>query len=341
VAGELANLGLSREAVLDFSVNLNPYGPHRLMVEAVTQARIDVYPDSTARLARERLAGSLCVAPERIVIGNGAADLLWTAARVLVAPGETAMMVEPTFSEFRAAASVAHARVTEWRARPEDDFAVDVPAVAAAARAGNAAAVYLCTPNNPTGATVSAADIIQLAELLPQATLVVDQSFVSLSEAHADAFVDVPDNVVRVRSLTKEHAIPGVRVGYLVASAALAAAIERSRAAWTAGAAAQAAAWTSVDLEAFVGESRERMLADRRRLVERIRARGLLPSPTTASFCVVRVGPAAPLRSRLLARHGILVRDCTSFGLPEHIRIGARPADDGERLVAALAEELR
>ena len=334
---ELERLGVLGSDVLDFSVNLNPYGPHPRMIEAIARARVDVYPDSTARLARERSGRALAVAPERIVIGNGAADLLWTLARVLVRPGQTAMMVEPTFSEFRAAVGAGYGRIVELRARPENDFAIDVPALIVAARASGAAAIYLCAPNNPTGVSLSRHEIAQVAEALPQATLVLDQAFLSLSEAHADAGAHFPDNVVRLRSLTKEHAIPGVRVGFLIAGRTIATAVERARAAWTAGAAAQAAVSASVDLEPFVADSRERMLADRRRLVEGLVALGLNPSRTMTSFCIVRVGDAAALRRRLLGRHRILVRDCASFGLPEHIRIGARPRPDCERLVAALA----
>jgi histidinol-phosphate/aromatic aminotransferase/cobyric acid decarboxylase-like protein len=341
VADELQQLGISRDDVLDFSVNLNPYGPHREMIEAIGRARLDVYPDSSARLARERLGRSLAVAPERIVVGNGAADLLWTLARVLVGPGQTALMVEPTFSEFRAAVGMAHGRIAEWRASPEHDFAVDVEAIIATVRSTGATAIYLGAPNNPTGAPVSVTEIIHMAERLPRATLVLDQAFLSLSESHADAAVDFPDNVVRVRSLTKEHTMPGVRVGFLVASAPIAAAVERARAAWTTGAGAQAAAAASVDLETFVADSRARMLADRRRLVEQLRALGLAPASTVTSFCIVPVADGAALRGRLLARHRILVRDCASFGLPDHIRLGARPHAETDRLVTALAEELR
>lgn len=338
---ELEALGIARSGVVDFSVNLNPYGPSSLMVEAIRAARIDVYPDSTARQARERLGHALGVTAERIVVGNGAADLLWTLARVLVPAGAPALVVEPTFSEFGAAVRAGRGRLEEWRAQPDDDFANDMTAIAAAARAARVVALYLCSPNNPTGVVTASADIARLATQLPQVTLVVDQAFLSLSEAHADHTLAFPENVVLVRSLTKEHAIPGVRVGYLVAAPDLARRIEAARPAWTTGAAAQAAACASPDAGAFVAESRARMLGDRRALVDGLWAIGLGPVPTVATFCLLPVGQAQPLRRRLLAGHQILVRDCTSFGLPGHIRIGARPAPDRARLRAALAEELR
>ncbi len=343
LAGELCGLGLAAADVLDFSVNVNPYGPAPAMRHAIASARIDLYPDSTALAARIALAASCGVTAEHLVLGNGGADLLWTLARLLVTRGRSVVMVEPTFSEFRAAAVAAGARVVEWRASAQAGFAVGraaLTAVVETARACEAAAIYLCAPNNPTGAGVRASDVVALAERLPRAIIVVDQAFLSLSEHHADAVVDLPDNVVRVRSLTKEHAIPGVRVGYLVAAPAIAAAVEAARPAWSTGGAAQAAAIASVGLAPFVAESRERMLADRRALDEALRRLDLAPVPSCTSYFIVPVGDAAGLRRGLLSRHRILVRDCASFGLPAHARLAARPADDRERLLAALHEEL-
>lgn len=343
VAAELSALGIAAGEVLDFSVNVNPYGPAPAMREAIAAAPVDRYPDSTGSLARAALAGACDVAAERIVLGNGAADLLWTLARVLVVPGRAVVMVEPTFSEFRAAVAAAGARLVEWRADPANGFALGPPALAAiveTARACEATAIYLCAPNNPTGAGVGTRDLASLAERLPSVTLVVDQAFLSLSEHHADADADLPANVVRVRSLTKEHAIPGVRVGYLIATPAIAAAVESSRPAWSTGAAAQAAAIASVTLAPFVAESREQMLADRRALAGALHEMDLAPVPTRTAYFVVRTGDAAGLRRALLARHRILVRDCASFGLPAYLRLAARPAADRDRLVAALREEL-
>src|SRR5690606_860620 len=97
--------------------------------------------------------------PDALVLGNGAADLLWSLARAWLAPGRRALIVEPTFSEFRAAARAAGAEVIEWRSRPERAFQVDLGEVGARARASGASALYLCSPNTPTGGALPAAAI--------------------------------------------------------------------------------------------------------------------------------------------------------------------------------------
>lgn len=337
---ELAALGIDPSTLLDFSVNTNPYGPSEGMVGALRAAAIDRYPDPTGQNARRRMAPALGVSPDEIALGNGAAELLWTLARVLC-PGTTTLLAEPTFSEFRRAAHAAGARVVGVHSRAEEDFSVDLAALERHAREARATVVYLCTPNTPTGACVPASDVADFARDNPALTLVLDQSFLSLCDRHADATVAMPPNVVRVRSLTKDHAIPGVRVGYLLGRPELVRRLEDERPAWMTGSLAQAAAVAAMESEqlAFVAQSRERLLADRERLLAALCERGYAPYPTTTVFFLLRMPAASELRRRLLVRHHVLVRDCASFGLPGFMRLAVRPARDAERLLAALEAE--
>ncbi|HMI92806.1 MAG TPA: aminotransferase class I/II-fold pyridoxal phosphate-dependent enzyme [Polyangiales bacterium] len=341
---ELRALALQPEQVLDFSVNVNAYGPAPSVLRAIAGAPIDRYPDPRAERACDALGASLGEPRERVLLGHGAAELLWSAARSLLAPGSSALIVEPTFCELRAAALACGARVLEWRARAEHGFAIDLIAVRAAAERAGARAIYLCAPNTPTGTAVPAAEIAAVAASLPEVSWIVDQSFLSLSERFADAAVAQPSNVLRVCSLTKDHAIPGLRVGYAIGNPALLQRMEAERFAWCTSAPAQAAAEAAATAGSFVAQSRSRLLADAAHLAAALRALGLHPLPSSTAFMLVElpaaIGTAAALRARLLERQRVLVRDCASFGLPRHMRIAARPAADCARLIAALEEEL-
>ncbi|MFH0810820.1 MAG: histidinol-phosphate transaminase [Pseudomonadota bacterium] len=337
---ELQALGIDPAQVLDFSVSTNPYGPCPAVVDAVRSTPIDRYPDPTARTVRAVMASQLGIHPDQVALGNGAADLLWTLARTLIRPGSTAVIVEPTFCEFRAAVHAAGGYAVQWRAREADRFAVDLAAIGQLARDEKADVLYLCAPNTPTGIPIPASEVTVLALAHRQVTVVLDQSFLPLSEQFADATVRFPDNVVCVRSLTKEHAIPGVRVGYLISTPRVAAQVEAYRPAWTTSAMAQAAALVACRQTGFVEESRRKLLADRERLAAMLRNLDLDPLPSATPFFLVRVRDGGKLRQRLLQRHQILVRDCTSFGLADFIRLSARPEPDCERLLAALKEEL-
>jgi histidinol-phosphate/aromatic aminotransferase/cobyric acid decarboxylase-like protein len=337
---ELRALSLRADQVLDFSSSTNPYGPHPAVVQALRVAAIERYPDATAFAAREALGQLLSLRAEQLVLGNGAAELLWTLARTLLGPGRQALIVEPTFCEFSAAARASGASVSEWRSRAEQGFAIDLGAISERARADGATVVYLCSPNTPTGTALAASELSEWASRHPELTLVLDQSFLSLSTRFGDAALHMPANVACVRSLTKDHGIPGVRVGYLIASPALCLAVEASRPAWTTSAFAQAATLACCECDGFVAESRARLLEDRRELDEALQALGIETLDSTTTFLLARVPGVTRLRSRLLSAHRILVRDCQSFGLPGFMRVAAKPAAERARLVQALRVEV-
>src|SRR6185437_943640 len=99
---ELQSLWLHHTPLVDFSVNINPYGPHRAVVRAVRAAALETYPDPTALATRQVLGAHLRVEADALALGHGAADLMWHAARLL-APQGPALVVEPTFTEYAAA----------------------------------------------------------------------------------------------------------------------------------------------------------------------------------------------------------------------------------------------
>lgn len=333
-ARELAALGLSPAQVVDFSVNLNPYGPCPSVLEAARTAPLVSYPDAEARAARAAWARTLQTSPERIAVGHGAADLFWAITRALVAKDDRVVIAEPTFSELRIAAAAAGARVERVMAREGQGFRL--PLTELARRAHGARLLYLCAPNNPTGEAIAAESIAQLARELPHTLVVLDQSFLSLSDRADEASFAFPENVICVRSLTKDFALAGLRIGLSIAAPELVRRIEAARPTWATSAPALLAIEAAAEEQVFVRESWARMRRDRERVGEALRAVGLVPLPSSTGFQLVRVGRAAAFRAALLAR-GVSVRDASSFGLPGYVRIAARP----EAEVARLAEALR
>jgi histidinol-phosphate/aromatic aminotransferase/cobyric acid decarboxylase-like protein len=342
VAAELAALGLAPDDVLDLSVNVNPYGPAPAVVEAARCAVFDRYPDPAATAVREALAVRWRRSPAEVLFAHGAAELLWDLARHLARWQHRTLVVEPAFSELRAGLAAAGGEVVAWRADRAHGVAFDLEGVGEALASSGAGAAYLAAPASPTGVAVPAPDVARLARAHERVLFVLDESFLALSDCHADADVALPANVVRLRSMTKEHAIPGLRVGYLLGPPALVAALDAARPAWSTSAPAQAAALAALGEDAFVAASRERLREDREATRAGLERLGLAVPPSVAPYLVLDdpAGDAAALRRRLLARR-VLVRDCASFGLPGCVRVAARPAPERERLLAALAQELR
>jgi histidinol-phosphate/aromatic aminotransferase/cobyric acid decarboxylase-like protein len=160
-----------------------------------------------------------------------------------------------------------------------------------------------------------------------------------------EAWMALPEGIVVLRSMTKDHALAGVRVGFALAPTGLAARMEASRPPGSVKAMAQTAAIfaTTPVAQRFVEESRARLLADAEALAKDLSAVGLAVHPSDTVYALAFLGAersATHVRQRLLERHRVLVRDATSFGLPHHLRVAARPRTARERLVAALRLEL-
>jgi histidinol-phosphate aminotransferase len=199
----------------------------------------------------------------------------------------------------------------------------------------------MCQPNNPTGVYGPQEAIAWLLDALPDTLVVLDEAYIAfVADAwRAEALLDRP-NLLVVRSLTKDHALAGLRVGYALGAPAILAPLRVVQPAWSVSAPAQAAALAALDHAEHVAAGRALALAERDFLQRELRALGLGVWPSAAHFFLVEVGDAARLRAALLG-HGVQVRDCASFGLPACVRIAPRTRPENERLLAALRAVLR
>lgn len=332
-ADEMRALGVDPAHVLDLSVNLNPYGPPQSLLDAMSRATLTRYPDPTGRNARVAWAEVLGRSPDEIVVGHGAADLFWSLVRAFVSSGDRVVIAEPTFSELRIACTRAGAEVERVFASESHGFRHNL--VELSRRACGAKLVYLCSPNNPTGAYVSVDELRTLADSQPQTMFVVDQSFLSMSDHVAELMRALPGNILAVRSLTKDFTLPGLRIGLLLGAREHVENIEASRPTWATSAQALAAIEAAATELPWVAESYQKLRAERQRMTQLFRAAGLPVLPSETVFQLVEVGDAAVFRERL-ARQGVLVRDASSFGLGRHVRIAVRTSADTDRLEQAL-----
>jgi histidinol-phosphate/aromatic aminotransferase/cobyric acid decarboxylase-like protein len=333
-AAQLRALGVDPARVLDLSVNVSPFGPSPRVLAAIREADVVAYPDRGATAAREVLGASLGVEPAALMLGNGAAELIWAAVRGLSRPGDTLVIAGPTFSEAEAAARAHGLSVVEVRACAKDAFAPPAAALARTLAQLRPALLYLCHPNNPTGQALPAGELHALIAGHPGTTFLVDHAFLSLSERHLDAGVPLPPNALALRSLTKDHALAGLRLAYALGAPATLARVAAQQPPWSVSSLALAAACAAASEEAYIADVRARWLVQRRELEQLLTQQGIPHVPSLTVFGLVHVGDAERTRTRLLHEASILVRSAASFGLPEHIRV--RASDQNARLVDAL-----
>ena len=343
--GELHRLGIDPDEVLDFSSNTNPYGPSPAVRAALANVPLDRYPDRESLALRAALAGFLGVPAGRILVGNGASELIALAAVAFAQPDSYALISGPTYGEYERAARLMGCRVVTCCGAAEDNFAPLPDMIAHDLADVGARLVFLCSPNNPTGAIFPSDALARLVRRHPAALFVVDEAYQPFAARHGSALDLAADNVLVLRSMTKDFGLAGVRLGYAVGPEPIIEALRRVQPPWSVSAPAQAAGVAALgDLAhrdrtlALLHQAKEALVAGLVRL-------GLSPLPSAVPFFLVPVGSGARFRSALL-RRGILVRDCASFAGPDpelvpmknYARISTRRPEENDRLLAAIRE---
>ena len=338
---ELKSLGLAPDEVLDFSANINPLGTAPGVLQAIQGVDPAAYPDPACLALREDLGAHLELAPDRILVGNGSTELIYLLARACLEPGARVVIFAPAFGEYEAACRMQGADVGFIHAGRDGEFQWNLAGALDLLHAQQPSLVFLGNPNNPTGRYLGQEPVEQLAGAVSKSgLLVLDEAYLSFIERSWDSrpLLD-RGNVVLLRSMTKDHALAGLRLGYLLGLPGTLARIGAFRYSWSVNALAQAAGSAALAHQDHVARGREVVRSGKDYLHQELRRLGLKCMPSAANFLLVEVGDAAGLRARLLKDHAVCVRECTSFGLPGHIRIGVRGLEDCRRLIGALKKD--
>ncbi len=336
---ELAQQALRADQVIDFSENSNPFGPSPAVRTALAVADPAHYPDRECLLLRAALAEHLGISAAKIVMGNGTAELLWLIAFVFLRATDKVLILAPTFGEYARVAQLMGAQVTFWQAKAADNFAVDEAAVGVQLNQLQPRLVFLCNPNNPTGVVIPPATIRAWATAHRQTLFVVDEAYLAFVPDMPSAYALGLPNLLIVRSMTKDYALAGLRLGYALGLPSLIAGIAQVRIPWSVNALAQAAGMAALHDQVYLRHSLARLYAAKAELVAGLIDCGLSPLPSNTPYMLIHVGDGAAFRQRLLP-HGLIVRDCASFGLPAYVRIATHQPHENQTLLAHLSKEI-
>ena len=337
---ELRRLGLHPGGVLDFSANINPYEPSPAVRQALAAVSLEQYPDRECAELRHVLAIWLGINQKRILAGNGCSELIALAALAFARPGDCVLVLGPAFGEYARAARIMGARLTTWQARETTGFAFEPTRIAESLASLRPRLIFLCNPNNPTGAILAPGIIADWAQQHRQTLFVIDEAYLPFAAGLDSAITFASGNVLVLRSMTKDFGLAGLRLGFAVGDERLIEMLGLVQPPWSVNAMAQAAGIAALGDLTHRQRFLERIAHDSEELAAGLARLGLAPLRSATHFFLVRVGDATAFRAALL-RRGILVRDCTSFGLPEYIRIAARRPEENDRLLAVVREVIR
>ena len=328
---------------LDFSANINPMGMPDAVRAALVRAaeRSDVYPDPYCTALREAVSEAEGVPADRILCGNGAAELIYLYAFALRdRDRRPALVVSPAFSEYETALRAAGVPAERYLLREEEGFRLTERIFETDLT--RYSAVFLCSPNNPTGIAADPGLISRLAET--EARMFFDFCFLDLTEEPERYGIpgllgDHPDVTV-LRAFTKSWAMAGVRLGYaLSGDTGFLGAMSEKTACWNVSTLAQEAGIAALGCREWLRASVSFIARERERTAAAFRSLGLTVLPGEANYLLCRSVPGLPA---LLRERGILVRDCSGYpGLgPGWFRAAVRTPEENEKLLAAVREVL-
>lgn len=330
---------------LDFSASISPLGMPEAAVRAATDALnvADRYPDPFCRSLRAALSSCHCIPDDRIVCGNGAADLIDRIVRT-VRP-RCALLLSPSFSEYERALSEFGCSVRFWNLSEENGFHLTEQFLGALTE--DIDLVFLCQPNNPTCVPVSPELSVSILKRCAEmrAHLVTDECFLDFT-ADPDRyslrrFLPEHRNLTVLRAFTKTYAMAGLRLGYALCSdASFAARLQACGQPWAVSAPAQAAGIAALTDPDYLATLRTLIVKERARLLEGLAALGMKVIPGEANFLLFR-SEKQDLAERLRCR-GILLRDCSTFsGLGAGwYRCAVRTEDENKLFLRTMEEIL-
>ncbi len=306
---------------MDFSASLNPLPPR--FAWTCEPGCLSSYPDNDYSRLKECIAQVFHRDTDEICVGNGSIELIRVFCSVVLSDKKTYHTTSPTFGEYELSARLAGAVAAD---RPET---ADVS--------------FVCNPNNPTGELYTRIDMLARARVASShgGILFADEAFIELADPSETLIDQHKGSFFVLRSLTKSFAVPGIRFGYGFGDPDLVAKIETARPPWSVNAYAEAFALQAFTHMDELERSRAYIAKERGFLQKKIQGMGLQYHPSSVNYLLVDCArDAGPLCARL-ETHDILVRDCTSFGLPSCIRVAVRTHEENTLLVEALSACVR
>ena len=330
--------------IIKLASNENPLGvsPKAAAAMRAVIDRSHLYPEITNPLLQDALGRANAVPPECVLTGNGADSVLYAAALAFLRPGDEVLVPQITFDLYRMVALTKGAVVTEV---PMPDLELAAEAIVERITP-RTRIVFICNPNNPTGALFPRSAMEQLLAALPDRVVLVHDE-VYREFAAVDAFPDLVSrvtagqgNLILVRSMAKAYGLAGVRFGYGIMAPATAALLHRVRPPFDTSILAQAAALGALDDVEFL----ERTLALNRRGKRQLYAAcarlGLTAVPSHANFVLVDVGRDARDLAQALLQQGVIVRTPRHPALAHYVRVSIGTEAQIRRFVAALEATL-
>lgn len=335
--------GLHEKSILDFSVNLNPFGPPAILKENWSDLFVGIvdYPSVEGEGIGLYYKGRYSIPTAEFLAGNGSTEMIYLIPKAL--GFKSALVVTPSFHDYSRATLLAGASLSRYILSSEGGaFIPDIGEIME--RMKHSEALWIGSPNNPTGSLYPRDGVLEICGTFPEKWIIVDEAFISfVEEKELFSFLSVqrPENLLVLHSLTKFYGLAGIRMGGVVASEEVIRRLKRFKEPWTVNGIAERIAPLLLECGDYEEETLSLIRTERARLTERLRGLGVLVVDSPANFVLGRWRSGESLDDLLihLLSEGIYIRDCRNFpGLEGNwFRVAVKMPGENDRLISALS----
>jgi histidinol-phosphate aminotransferase len=318
------------------NTNENPYPPSPRVKSAVAEAvndRLRLYPDPMATEFRKVVAELNGVEPDMVLAGNGSDDLLTILTRAFIGQGDLAAYPTPSYLLYSTLIALqdGHAAVVpytpDWKL---ERGALAIPGLKV---------FFLANPDSPSGTALTRDQIAELASSL-ECPLIVDEAYGDFADprCHAMPLLKEHSNVIVTRSFSKGYSLAGIRLGYLVARPEIVAELVKVKDSYNCDKLSQVAGIAALQDQAYLAETRAKIVATRERLASSLRSMGYKVPDSQSNFVWATGRPPARETFQRLKEQKILVRFMSYQGYPEGLRISVGTDYEIDQFIKTLRE---
>lgn len=334
---------LGLKDVIKLASNENSLGPSPKALKAIKEnlQNINRYPDSASFYLKKKIAESLGLAEDMVLVGNGSDEVITLAMKAFVGEGEEVVIARPTFLIYEIASQIQGARIKFIPLTK--DFRYDLKEMRKAV-SDDTKMVFIANPDNPTGTYVTKDDLDDFLRGFSENTIVfLDEAYFEFARY---SFEDYPNgldyikrpNMIVSRSFSKAYGLAGIRVGYGIANPEVINYMERVREPFNVNLLAQAAAEAALDDRSFLNKTLKIIEREKGFLYKGLDKLGLKFVRSATNFILIDVRKDCKDVFEKLLEKGVIVRDMKAWGLDSYIRVTVGTRKENRKFIEALRE---
>lgn len=330
--------GLNEDSIIKLGSNENPLGPSKKVVDIIAKHadKVSIYPEDVCSELHSNIAKYVGVDESQVIAGNGSDEILDMAVKMFIEKDDEAVIPVPTFSMYRKLVELYSGKCVY--AALGDGFRFDVDKILEKIT-GKTKLVFVCSPNNPTGSTISEEGLKEILDR--DVAVILDEAYAEFSSGSFVKLVREYKNLVVLRTFSKAFGLAGLRAGYGIADSAIIAYMLRIKIPFSVNILAQKAAIAALEDEEHLKKSVELAKAGRAFILKELsKIDGVRSYPSQANFVFIELESKAEDVVKALFKRGIIVRDCNFAGLGNYIRVSIGTMEENIKFLENFKEVL-